>query len=173
LREPLVPGAPSVALANASAPKPIVKRLVAMGVDWAWHDGEDDSALPVIAAVKRRDRDGLRELLDAGAPVDRQYKDAESALLYALDESEARIVELLVERGADVNRRLPDGRTPLFAAAETGELRIVNFLLDRGARLNDRVLEDTALDVAEQRGHTSAARVLQARGGRRRPQGCD
>jgi ankyrin repeat protein len=167
LNEPRVPGATAVALATVGAPKHIVKRLVSLGIDWAWHDGEDDSALPVLAAVQRHDRDGLRELLDTGAPADRRYKEPATALGAAIEEEEGRIVELLVERGADPNRRLPDGRTPLFAAAETGNLRIVNFLIDRGARVNDVVLEESALDAAEQHGQLAVARLLDARGGHR------
>ena len=115
-----------------------------------------------------------RDLLDAGAPADEHFKDGTSTLGAAIDGSAgggsvdyARIVELLVARGADVNRRLPDGRTPLFAAAESGELRVISALLARGARMNDLVLDDTALDAAEQHGHLPAARVLHARGARR------
>jgi ankyrin repeat protein len=152
-----------------------VKRLIQHGgVDWAWHDGEDDAALPLLEAVRRGDRDAVRVLLDAGAPVDVHFKDGVGTLGAAIDgvatdSSQARVVELLVTRGANVNRRLPDGRTPLFAAAEAGDLRTVNFLLERGARVNDRVLDDTALDAAEQNGHTPIARVLHAHGGQRAP----
>lgn len=166
-------GATAVALAQASnVDAATVKLLVAKGVDWAWHDGESDAALPVIAAVQRSDRDYLRTLLDAGAPVDMHYKDGSCALTEAIDAAAnnpeyARIVELLVARGANVNRRLPDGRTPLFAAAESGDLRVLAALLDKGARVNDLVLDDTALDAAEQASHQAAARVLHARGGRR------
>jgi hypothetical protein len=35
--------------------------------------------------------------------------------------------------------------------------------------VNDRVLDDTALDAAEQNGHTPIARVLHAHGGQRAP----
>ena len=70
-----------------------------------------------------------------------------------------------MEHGANVNRRFPDGRTPLYAAAESGNIRVVNLLIARGARVNERVLYDTALDAAEQRGNTPAARVLAAHGG--------
>ncbi|MDB4938140.1 MAG: Ankyrin, partial [Labilithrix sp.] len=150
-------GATAVALAAGFAlPPRAVKALVAKGVDWSWHDGEDDAALPLLAAVQRGDRDFARALLDAGAPADVHYKDAKCALGEAIDASandntaQARIVELLIARGADVNRRLPDGRTPLFAAAESGDVRVVTALLDRGARPNDLVLDDTALDAAEQ-----------------------
>ncbi len=140
-----------------------------LGVDWAWHDGEEDAALPLLAAVRRGDCDYARALLDAGAPVDVHFKEATCALVEAIDgsagdDAPARIVELLVERGANVNRRFPDGRTPLFAAAESGNVRVVNFLIAHGARVNERILDDTALDAAEQRGNTPAARVLAAHG---------
>ncbi|CAN5925624.1 hypothetical protein BH11MYX4_BH11MYX4_51770 [soil metagenome] len=175
LAMPIEEGVTAVALAQASNVNPReIKRLVAKGVDWAWHDGEEDAALPVLAAVKRGDRDSVRALLDAGAPVDVHFKDGSSALREAIDGAannadEARIVELLVARGANVNRRFRDGRTPLFAAAESGDLRVLNVLLDRGARVNDLVLDDTALDGAEQSGHLPAARVLHAHGARRAP----
>ena len=173
LAMPITKGATAVALAQATSVNPRdLKRLVALGIDWAWHDGEDDAALPVLAAVRRGDRNSVRALLDAGAPVDVHFKDGTSALGEAIDGApnavdDARIVELLVARGANVNRRLPDGRTPLFAAAESGDLRVVNILLARGARVNDRVLDDTALDAAEQNNHQPAARVIHAHGGRR------
>jgi ankyrin repeat protein len=177
LERPLDKGVTASALAHATSVAPgDLERIVAMGVDWAWHDGEDDAALPVLAAVRRGDRDYLRALLDAGAPVDAHFKDGSCALAEAIGNTannaeQQRIVELLVTRGANVNRRFPDGRTPLFAAAEAGEIRVINFLLDRGARLNDIVLADTALDAAEQHGNIPAARVLHAHGAVRvRPQ---
>lgn len=166
-------GVTAVALAEAYHVYPRdLKRLAALGIDWAWQDGEMDAALPVLAAVKRGDRDAVRAFLDAGAPVDVHFKDGSSALGEAIDGSAndsdaARIVELLVTRGANVNRRLPDGRTPLFAAAESGNVRVVNFLIAHGARVNDLVLDDNALDIAEQNGHLPVARVLHAHGARR------
>lgn len=175
IKAKLEKGATAQALTNAWAPSPRhMKAILAKGVDWAWHDGEEDAALPLFSAVTRGDRDFVKTLLDAGAPVNQHYKDGTSPLGEAIDggmrgggAEAARMVELLVARGADVNRRLPDGRTPLFAAAETGDIRMINALIERGARLNDLVLDDTALDAAEQNGHTPAARVLHARGARR------
>jgi uncharacterized protein len=168
-------GATAVALALTWQPSPrAIKRLVAKGVDWSWHDGEEDAALPLLAAVQQANRDYVRALLDAGAPADAHFKDGTCALGLAIDGSAdsprgeyARIVELLIARGANVNRRLPDGRTPLFAAAESGDLRVVTALLDRGARVNDLVIESSALDAAEDHGHLAASRVLHARGARR------
>ena len=173
LERPLADGVTAAALARATnATKEDVDRLVKLGVDWTWHDGEEDAELPLLAAVRRGDRDYARTLISAGAPVDVHFKEATTALVEAIDgsasdDARARIVELLVEHGANVNRRFPDGRTPLFAAAESGNIRVVNFLIAHGARVNDRVLDDTALDAAEQHGNTPAARVLSAHGGGR------
>jgi hypothetical protein len=173
LAAPLERGATAMALTQMSVPPRALRRLVGKGVDWSWHDGENDAALPLLSAVQQGDRDFVRALLDAGAPANVHFKDGTSPLGAAIDGAAnggadyARIVELLVARGVDVNRRLPDGRTPLFAAAESGEIRVVNALLERGARVNDIVLDDTALDAAEQNGHLPAARVLHAHGGRR------
>ncbi len=178
LDRPIAKGVTAGALAHAtSVTSEDLERIVKLGVDWAWHDGEEDAELPLRAAVQRGDRDYARTLLDAGAPVDVHFKDGTCALAEAIDgsandDAHARIVELLVSRGANVNRRFPDGRTPLFAAAESGNIRVVNFLLAHGARPNDRILDDTALDAAEEHGNIPAARVLAAHGGvRARPAG--
>jgi ankyrin repeat protein len=173
LERPIEKGVTASALAFATAIHPQdLERIMKLGVDWGWHDGEVDEALPVLAAVRRGDRDFTRTLLEAGAPADVHFKDGTSALTEALDgaaddEERARIVEVLVDHGASVNRRLPDGRTPLFAAAESGNLRVIHFLIERGAHVNDRILDDTAIDVAEQHGNIAAARVLDSYGAHR------
>lgn len=180
LKGQLEPGVTARALADfggREAHPAAIKKVVAKGVDWAWHDGEPDAYLPVVAACARHDRDLLAALLAAGAPANRVYKDNETALGAAVSNlaeaeggDEARVVEMLVARGADVNRRMADGRTPLFAAAEAGNVRLINVLIDKGARVNELVIDDTALNAAEQNGHIAAARVIHARGGRRGPE---
>jgi ankyrin repeat protein len=171
---PLEKGVTAAALSHAaSADVSDIKRIIAKGgIDWAWHDGEADQALPVLMAVRTGNRDYVKALFDAGAPVDVQFKDGSSAFGEAIDASSnnpdaARMVELFVERGANVNRRLPDGRTPLFAAAEGGEIRTVNFLIAHGAQVNTIVLDDTALDAADGHSNMAAARIIHAHGGRR------
>jgi hypothetical protein len=171
------PGATAVALNEGwNLDSALVKRIAGKGIDWRWHDGEVDAAAPLITAVQRGDRELTRALLAAGAPVDMQTRDGKSPLLEALNgaasgdnEDFARIVELLLAHGVDVNRRLPDGRSPLFAAAEQGDVRILTALLERGARVNEVILDETALDAAERNAQTTAARVLDAHGGRRAP----
>jgi len=173
LERPIEKGVTAGALAHATnATNEDVERIAKLGVDWTWHDGEEDAALPLLAAVRHGNRDYARALIAAGAPVDVHYKEATTALAEAIDgsandDAHARLVELLVEKGANVNRRFPDGRTPLFAAAESGNIRVVNFLIAHGARVNDHVLDDTPLDAAEQHMNVPAARVLAAHGATR------
>lgn len=172
----LEPGATATVLSqmNTFLTPSTMKKVIAKGVDWGWRDGEDEAALPLITAVRARDYDTVRVMLENGAPAGRVYKYDQTALSAAIDAlsgddspSDARMIELLIAHGADVNRRHPDGRTPLFAAAEVGDVKTIHVLLDHGARVNEVVLDDTALNAAEQSGHVSAARVLHARGGRR------
>ena len=171
LERPIDKGVTSKALAEATSVAPEdLQRILKLGVDWNWHDGEEDAAAPLLGAVKASNRDYARALIDAGAPVDVHFKDGSCALAQAIDNvtnssDNARIVELLVTRGANVNRRLPDGRTPLYAAAESGDIRVVNFLLAHGASVNDLILDETALDAAENHQNVPAARVLHAHGG--------
>lgn len=175
LNQPLEKGVTANGLSGlTSDPRPEdIKRVVKeKGVDWAFNDGEDDAAIPLLAAVRQGNLVLVRLLIDAGAPVDVHYKDATCALAEAIDNSRndanhVRIAEVLIQHGANVNRRFADGRTPLFAAAESGDIRLVNFLLDHHARPNDVILNDTPLDAAEQNGNIPAARVLAAHGAQR------
>lgn len=165
-------GATSIALSRSFAiPGPVVKLVASKGVDWAWHDGESDEAIPLRDAIERGDREAVEAMIKAGAPVTRAWKNAASPLERAIEAvgsegAEPHIAELIIERGASVNTRLPDGRTPLFAAAETGNLRLVTYMLDHGARPNDVVLDETAVDAAVERGNVPAARLIHSRGGR-------
>ncbi len=170
----LEPGATATALSRTEMLPSSMKKVIAKGVDWGWRDGEEDAALPLITAVRAHDYETVRMMLESGAPAGRVYKYEQTALSAAIDgltgdewSADARMIELLIAHGADVNRRHPDGRTPLFAAAEAGDVKTIHVLLNHGARVNEVVLDDTALNAAEQSGHVSAARVLHARGGRR------
>lgn len=171
------PGAIETALGSldASVPEATARRLASEGIDWGYHDGEDDAAMPLVQAISNRNEALARLLIDLGAPVTRVYKDGSSALQAAVTCSEGetacgRITELLLARGADANRRFPDGTTPLFAAAEAGNGRVIRALLDHGARLETRVLRETAFNAAERQGNTAAARILAARGAQVPPQ---
>ena len=147
--------------------------LVAEGIDWGYRDGEDDAAMPLVTTISHGNEQAARFLVAHGAPVNRFYKDGSSALHAAVSCTAGavcgRMVELLLDHGADPNRRFLDGTTPLFAAAEAGDGRSIRALLDHGARIDERVVRRTAIDVAEDNGNDTAARILFARGARLSP----
>jgi hypothetical protein len=109
-------------------------------------EGEDP---PLHAAAFSGDTDALRELLDAGADIERRNAEGETALhAAARDESEA--LRLLLERGADVRARSAKGDTPLHVAAGWGATECVVALLDSGSQADARDAEGaTPLHAAE------------------------
>jgi uncharacterized protein len=154
-----------------------VKKLAAKGIAWSYRDAEGDQHHPLLDALDRGDVPVARAMVEAGAPVNlasefgRTPLGAAIAMNAGTDEG-VRLVRLLLARGADTNRRLDTGERPLTKAAASGDLRLVTMLLDHGAAINAGLAtsdEETALEAAETGGQTDVARVLRARGARRRP----
>ncbi len=58
------------------------------------------------------------------------------ALIFAIRNDQAAVVELLLDRGADVNARDEHGYTPLIGTIEYGSLKMVKLLVARGADVN-------------------------------------
>ena len=74
------------------------------------------------------------------------------------------VARRLVAAGADVNARDISNFTPLLHAAFQGQVAMVKFLLEQGARTDIRVSvnDQTALDIARERGHTEIVRLLES-----------
>lgn len=98
-------------------------------------------------AARNGDISEVRELLDAGVPVDYDYGLYGTALHEAAaiwgGKDHTEIVTLLLDRGADMNGSGYDGMTPLHYAVHrlplaAGNLEFVTLLLDRGADVNAR-----------------------------------
>ena len=108
--------------------------------------------------------DAVDALLEARADV-RAYSDnheANTALHAALaGRGGLRVVSRLLAAGADVNARAGGGYTPLHIVAFGGDAALLNTLLAHGADA-EALADDgkTALAIAEERGHTVAARRL-------------
>lgn len=107
----------------------------------------------------------IRRLLDEGADPNLDEGDGFPPLIAAFDRKDdaAEVIELLLERGADVHQRNFNDYTALHLAAGRGDLDLVELLLRHGADANTIVRIDdmeTAVELAEQAGHTSVVERL-------------
>jgi ankyrin repeat protein len=88
---------------------------------------------PLIIAAEHGDIEKVRELIKAGADVNRGTDDDVTALMYAASNGFTGIVRLLVENGADLDAIPWNGITALSGAAINNNYDIVLYLLQQGA----------------------------------------
>lgn len=127
----------------------------------------DDGFFPLGLAAFFKHPETARALLDAGADVNAQARNAMKvrAIPAAAAAAQLEIARMLIERNADVNARQQAGLTPLHEAAATGQVEFARLLLDHGADLNAKADDGkTALAFAVQAGQEEAARFLRGRG---------
>lgn len=100
----------------------------------------------LMAAVKKKDINLIKALLDQGAPINYQDSTKRTALHYACMESEGGIIDCLLKRGADLNVHDSYGRSMLAWARYThiGLELLWSGLVARG---NEKLRADTAVLV--------------------------
>uniref|UniRef100_A0A8C5Q681 Protein phosphatase 1 regulatory subunit 12B n=1 Tax=Leptobrachium leishanense TaxID=445787 RepID=A0A8C5Q681_9ANUR len=89
-----------------------------------------------MAACSAGDREEVRELLSAGAPINGTNVDGLTALHQACIDENMEMVQFLVENGATVNQPDNEGWTPLHAAASCGFVSIAQYLISKGASVS-------------------------------------
>ena len=113
-------------------------------------------------------------LLDAGADVNEQNIDGQTALQLASEfEFTESVKILLAQEGINVNLWNDDGETPLSLASKEGHTEIVKMLLNAGALVNveedenmmdveeeDELPSNTALMMASEFGRTEIVKIL-------------
>ncbi|KAJ5109653.1 Ankyrin repeat protein [Penicillium argentinense] len=102
-------------------------------------------ALPLHLAVKSREDDIVKVLLEKGADVEQEDAFGRTALFYAAAGSDLSL-RLILERDANVNHKDRRGMTPLLYAVYEHRYRAVSKLLERGADVNAvNIVGDNAL----------------------------
>jgi uncharacterized caspase-like protein len=108
---------------------------------------------PLYRAAYQGDVTKVRSLSESKTKTD---LDEEEVLIIAAWRGNPEIVHLLIEKGADVNIVNVSGYTPLSVAVASGHTNIVRILLDAGAEINDDYL-----NIAQKKGYTTIARMLE------------
>lgn len=100
----------------------------------------------LMSAVEDDDVEKARELIAAGAEVDRKEDDDTTPLFVAVERGNLEMVSLLLDFGAKVNARNEEKQTPLMMLDEDASTELVELLLLKDAKV-DLVAEngDTAL----------------------------
>ncbi|XP_031568765.1 ankyrin-3-like isoform X2 [Actinia tenebrosa] len=118
------------------------------------------------AAVKRKDLEITKILIESNCPIDVKNNDGQTALHVAAMEGDETIVKLLFAAKADANVADNHDRTPLHIAAQKGHSSISEFLIDKfRANVNLRTKDgSTLMHVAAHAGHPDTALVFLRRG---------
>ncbi|KAJ8391271.1 hypothetical protein AAFF_G00095380 [Aldrovandia affinis] len=120
---------------------------------------------PLIIAVVHRQYSVCTLLANHGADVTSADADRWTALHFAAQNGDDRIVRLLLDRAAGADAEDRDGWTPLHLAAQNGHENVVRVLLPRVSAPDAREKDGrTALHLASSYGHLEIARLLLNKG---------
>lgn len=122
---------------------------------------------PLIVAVLQRLHDILSLLLDQGAATDLGDDDHWTALHFAAQSGDDRMVRLLLDKGAAADAREKLGWMPLHLACQNGHETVVRLLLSRLSEdaVGEREAQGkTPLHLASAYGHMSIAKLLLSQG---------
>jgi ankyrin repeat protein len=124
---------------------------------------------PLPLSAQRRDLPMVRLLLSRGAKINLGYE-GETALIYAIGNTDLTMVKYLLDKGADprTNEGSDQTYSALMLAADKGNLEIVKLLTDRGADVNSHDFSgNSAMKVAKKKGHTAIVEYLKKAGAKR------
>jgi len=128
-------GATALYAAAAHADPALSAMLLAAGADPNAAIMSGETAL--MEAARRGNVETVRALLTGGADPNAKENNAGStALMYALTQRQAGVVEELIKNKADVNLASKSGFTPLMFAAQKNDVDSGRILLKAGAKVN-------------------------------------
>lgn len=120
-------------------------------------------------AIKLGDDVAVKGFIQGGMNPNAANEDGETALTYALKNSDDKLIKVLIEK-ADINKRDEQGYAPLHLALKKEKDEIFKLLLEKGAdvnvpgRANKKVGDQTVLYVAVARNDEDLVRDLLKRG---------
>jgi len=126
-----------------------------------------DERTPLHQAAQAGVAHLVEVLISKGVDVKARDAAGNTPLHGAAEAGRREVAELLIAKGADINAKTTneDVTTPLHRAAFAGHKEMVELLIARGADANIRDYRGrTALDLAEQQGHTEIAEMLRKHG---------
>jgi ankyrin repeat protein len=91
---------------------------------------------PIHVAVDRGDREGLLEVLEAGADTESTIEGGFTALYQAVDRKRPDLIGPLLSYGANPSTPATSGWTPLHCAAIDAPVEIITAFVEAGAALN-------------------------------------
>jgi hypothetical protein len=165
LTAPLLHGLPVIqsplVVAVMNADMKAAESILDKGVD------SETKNLALYNAVRYRNFEMERLLVDRGADINARYGVNETLLMFMSTYKEAQFA---IEKGADVNAKAENGNMALIEAAWRGNADVVRLLIDKGADINARGYNgNTALifavldghsEVEGQNGHPEVVRLL-------------
>jgi len=83
--------------------------------------------------MKNENFDKIKRTSKVSKNINEKAENGWPAIMFAINNNDAKIVDLLIENGADVNFEDEDGLTPLKFARMNGNRSIVSLLLKAGA----------------------------------------
>ena len=147
----------------------VVKTLLKHGANAVRNDTE--ALHPLILAANQGSVAIVKELLDAGAPVNipgkkrSPFMQDASPIHAAVAGGYLDVIRLLLSRGADIETNAEGSNTPLSVAASKGRADVVRLLLSAGAN----TVDGAALRNAVVEGNIEIAQELLAAGSKAEP----
>jgi ankyrin repeat protein len=137
------------------------KALVDRGADVNAKNKHGETPLLTVSGAET-----IQFILDKGARPDEGRKNGCTALFFACQDGDLKIIRALLAKGANIEASDGgDHRTPLMAAASEGHVDAMRFLLEHGAKLEAK--DDggnTALVWAARSGDVPSVKLLLDRG---------
>jgi ankyrin repeat protein len=123
--------------------------------------GAYGAAVPLVDAVKARNRSAVNAMLQQKVNVNAPEPDGTTALHWAVTQDDLDLVDRLIRAGAKVNVKNDYGATPMSEAAIIGNAAVIRKLIEAGADVNSPNEDgQTVLMVVARTGNVEAARVL-------------